>query len=107
MDKYSPLFYALTWHQEAVADNKNYLSLNLARHFPPNTLLHLAANNFKRDEMIHILREALAIGKINIFVLRGGNLFSVRFFHNSDNQQSSLDLGFVNEYFNFKIYPRD
>jgi len=82
MDKYSPLFYALTWHEEAVADNKNYLSLNLARYFPPNTLLHLAANNLKRDEVIHILRKALAIGKINIFALRGGNLFS---FQNSNN----------------------
>lgn len=73
LDKYSPLFYALTWHEEAAVGKRNYLPLNLAEDFPPNTLLHLAARSFKRDEMSDVLRKALAAGIINIFALRGGN----------------------------------
>jgi len=73
MEKYSPLFYAITWHNEAASDNNGYLPLDLAENFPPNTLLHLAAKGLKRDEVVYILRKALAIGIINIFALRGGN----------------------------------
>ncbi|EZA62342.1 Methylenetetrahydrofolate reductase [Ooceraea biroi] len=74
MGKYSPLFYALTWHEEAPADTENYLPLNLLENFPSNTLLHLAAKSFKRDEVIRISRKALALGTINVFALRGDSL---------------------------------
>ncbi|KYN27792.1 Methylenetetrahydrofolate reductase [Trachymyrmex cornetzi] len=45
MEEYSPLFYALTWHNEAASDNDGYLPLDLAENFPANTLLHLAAKD--------------------------------------------------------------
>ncbi|XP_032674176.1 methylenetetrahydrofolate reductase isoform X2 [Odontomachus brunneus] len=71
MDKYSPLFYALTWHNEEVFANKNYLPLEVLENFPSNTLLHLAANGLRRDEIVSILRRALSRGIINIFALQG------------------------------------
>ncbi|XP_011699553.1 PREDICTED: methylenetetrahydrofolate reductase isoform X2 [Wasmannia auropunctata] len=74
MEEYSPLFYALTWHNEATSDNDGYLPLDLAKNFPPNTLLHLAARSLKRDEVMHILKKALAFGIVNIFALRGDSL---------------------------------
>ncbi|KYQ56114.1 Methylenetetrahydrofolate reductase [Trachymyrmex zeteki] len=74
MEEYSPLFYALTWHNEAASDNDGYLPLDLAENFPPNTLLHLAAKDLKRDEVVYILKKALAFGIINIFALRGDSL---------------------------------
>ncbi|KYM94164.1 Methylenetetrahydrofolate reductase [Cyphomyrmex costatus] len=45
MEEYSPLFYALTWHNEAASDNDSYLPLDLVENFPLNTLLHLAAKD--------------------------------------------------------------
>ncbi|XP_018050214.1 PREDICTED: methylenetetrahydrofolate reductase [Atta colombica] len=74
MEEYSPLFYALTWHNEATSNNDGYLPLDLAENFPANTLLHLAAKGLKRDEVIYILKKALAFGIINIFALRGDSL---------------------------------
>ncbi|XP_072762449.1 methylenetetrahydrofolate reductase (NADPH) [Anoplolepis gracilipes] len=74
MDKYSPLFYALTWHNEEASGNDSYLPLDLVKHFPSNTLLHLAAKGLKRDQVIHILRKALGFGIINIFALQGDSL---------------------------------
>ncbi|XP_011869750.1 PREDICTED: methylenetetrahydrofolate reductase isoform X2 [Vollenhovia emeryi] len=71
MEEYSPLFYALTWHNEAASSNDSYLPLDLAENFPPNTLLHLAAKGLKRDEVVRILRKILALGIVNIFALRG------------------------------------
>ncbi|XP_050454090.1 methylenetetrahydrofolate reductase isoform X1 [Cataglyphis hispanica] len=71
MDKYSPLFYALTWHNEGTSSSDNYLPLDLVEIFPSNTLLHLAAKGLKRDEVVRILRKALAFGIINIFALQG------------------------------------
>lgn len=73
MEEYSPLFYALTWHNETASSSDSYLPLDLMENFPPNTLLHLAAKGLKRDEVIHILRKILALGIVNIFALRGGN----------------------------------
>lgn len=73
MDKYSPLFYALTWHNEGASGNDSYFPLDLVENFPSNTLLHLAAKGLKRDEVVRILRKALAFGIINIFALQGGN----------------------------------
>lgn len=73
LEEYSPLFYALTWHNEAASDNDSYLPLDLVENFPPNTLLHLAAKGLKRDEVVRILRKTLALGIVNIFALRGGN----------------------------------
>ncbi|XP_029178925.1 methylenetetrahydrofolate reductase-like isoform X2 [Nylanderia fulva] len=75
MDKYSPLFYALTWHNEETSSNDSYLPLDLVKNFPSNTLLHLAAKDLKRDEVVRILKEALACGIINIFALQGDSLF--------------------------------
>jgi len=74
MEEYSPLFYALTWHNESASSNDGYLPLNLVENFPPNTLLHLAAKGLKRNEVICILRKALALGIVNIFALRGDSL---------------------------------
>lgn len=71
MDKYS-LFYSLTWHNKAVSNN-DYLPLNLAKNLPSNTLLHLTAKGFKRNQIIQILRKALDLSIINIFALQGGN----------------------------------
>lgn len=78
MDELSPLFYALTWHNKVASSNDNYLPLDLAVNLlPPNTLLHLAANGLKRDNVVCILRKALASGIVNIFALQGGNFFIV------------------------------
>ncbi|GAB1867601.1 Methylenetetrahydrofolate reductase [Camponotus japonicus] len=75
MDKYSPLFYALTWHkEEGVFSNHSYLPLELVENFPSNTLLHLAAKGLKRDKVVCILKKALAFGIINIFALQGDSL---------------------------------
>lgn len=86
MDKYSPLFYALTWHNEGVSSgDENYLPLEVLENFPSNTLLHLAAKGLRRDEVISILKRALSRGIINIFALQGGNIsliFSVLIFNN-------------------------
>ncbi|XP_029668550.1 methylenetetrahydrofolate reductase-like isoform X1 [Formica exsecta] len=71
MDKYLPLFYALTWHNEGASGSNNYLPLDLVKNFPSNTLLHLAAKDLKRDEVVCILKKALAFGIINIFALQG------------------------------------
>lgn len=73
MDKYSPLFYALTWHNDALAGNNDYLPLDVAEHFPGNTLFHLAAKGLMRSEVADILRRALARGMTNVFALQGGN----------------------------------
>ncbi|XP_035741035.1 methylenetetrahydrofolate reductase-like isoform X4 [Vespa mandarinia] len=40
MDKYSPVFYALTWHTKNVINS--YLSLDIVEQFPSPTLLHVA-----------------------------------------------------------------
>ncbi|XP_011068360.1 PREDICTED: methylenetetrahydrofolate reductase isoform X1 [Acromyrmex echinatior] len=74
MEEYAPLFYALTWHNKATSDNDGYLPLDLVENFPANTLLHLAAKSLKRDEVIYILKKAIAFGIINIFALRGDSL---------------------------------
>lgn len=79
LDKYSPLFYALTWHNEGVSSNDSYLPLDLVENFPSNTLLHLAAKSLKRDEVVYILKKALAFGIINIFALQGGNFQNLYF----------------------------
>ncbi|XP_070157168.1 methylenetetrahydrofolate reductase (NADPH) [Polyergus mexicanus] len=71
MDKYSPLFYALTWHNKETSGSNNYLPLDLVKNFPSNTLLHLAAKGLKRDEVVRILKKALTFGIINIFALQG------------------------------------
>ncbi|XP_020296463.1 methylenetetrahydrofolate reductase [Pseudomyrmex gracilis] len=73
MDKYLPLFYSLTWHDKAVS-NDDYLPLNVAKSLSSNTLLHLTAKGFKRNQIIQILRKALDLGIINIFALRGDSL---------------------------------
>lgn len=72
MEEHLPLFYALTWHNEAASSNDSYLPLDLVESFPPNTLLHLAAKGLKRDEVVRILEKTLALGIVNIFALRGG-----------------------------------
>lgn len=77
MDKYSPLFYALTWHNEGVSSDENNLPLKVLENFPNNTLLHLAAKSLRRDEVIRILKRALSHGIINIFALQGGNVLSI------------------------------
>ncbi|KAG7212733.1 hypothetical protein KM043_013000 [Ampulex compressa] len=69
MNKYSPLFYALTWHTKNVHDN--YLPLHLIEMFPRNTLLHLAAKGLTYSDVNIILSKALLIGIKNIFVLQG------------------------------------
>ncbi|XP_012217058.2 methylenetetrahydrofolate reductase (NADPH) [Linepithema humile] len=75
MDKFSPLFYALTWHNKAASSNNSYLPLDLAENLlPPNTLLHLAVKGLKREEVIYILKKALASGIVNIFALQGDSL---------------------------------
>lgn len=78
MDKFSPLFYALTWHDKAASSNDSYLPLDLAQNLlPSNVLLHLIAKDLKRDDVVCILRKALASGIVNIFALQGGNIFII------------------------------
>ncbi|XP_050587890.1 methylenetetrahydrofolate reductase [Bombus affinis] len=68
MNKYHPLFYALTWHKN---DMKDYLSLDIINILPNNTLLHLIAKDLTSTDVKIILKEALEHGIRNIFVLRG------------------------------------
>lgn len=108
MDKYSPLFYALTWHkEEGVFSNHSYLPLELVENFPSNTLLHLAAKGLKRDKVVCILKKALAFGIINIFALQGGNfqnLYSFNFFNPLVNvSRQKLNSKFVKKFFLSKI----
>lgn len=71
MNKYHPLFYALTWH--VTKRTKDYLSLDIFDTLPSNTLVHLIANVLTITEVKIILKKALDCGIHNIFVLRGGN----------------------------------
>ncbi|KAK2578032.1 hypothetical protein KPH14_008449 [Odynerus spinipes] len=64
MDKYSPAFYALTWHTKSV-------TLDAVEKFPSNTLLHLAAKGLKRCNVEIILKRVHALGIRNIFALQG------------------------------------
>lgn len=99
MDKYSPLFYALTWHNEGASGSNNYLPLDLVKNFPSNTLLHLAAKDLKRDEVVRILKKALAFGIINIFALQGGNFFIINFVNPLEHLiNKNLNSKFTNFY---------
>nr|XP_033325122.1 methylenetetrahydrofolate reductase isoform X2 [Megalopta genalis]XP_033325123.1 methylenetetrahydrofolate reductase isoform X2 [Megalopta genalis] len=69
MNKYHPLFYSLTWKMKD--EINNYLSLEVLDQFPNNTLLHLTICFLTRADILFILKKALDIGVINIFVLRG------------------------------------
>ncbi|XP_053970979.1 methylenetetrahydrofolate reductase (NADPH) isoform X1 [Hylaeus volcanicus] len=69
INKYRPLFYALTWHTKNMA--KDYPSLEVIRQFPSNTILHIVIGNLTRADILIILKKALDSGVINIFVLRG------------------------------------
>ncbi|XP_076642683.1 methylenetetrahydrofolate reductase (NADPH) isoform X1 [Halictus rubicundus] len=68
MNKYRPLFYALTCKMK---DTTNYLSLDVLDQFPNNTVFHLIISNFSRADVLSILKKALNVGVTNIFVLRG------------------------------------
>lgn len=70
MNKYHPLFYALTTHTKN--KTKHYEFLKLTDIFPNNVLLHLIANNLTRADAKSILEEALKCGIRNVFALRGG-----------------------------------
>ncbi|XP_018405068.1 PREDICTED: methylenetetrahydrofolate reductase [Cyphomyrmex costatus] len=94
MEEYSPLFYALTWHNEAASDNDSYLPLDLVENFPLNTLLHLAAKGLKRDEVVYILKKALTFGIINIFALRGDSLSE-----NGDFEHAADLVAFIRQRF--------
>ncbi|XP_011642777.1 methylenetetrahydrofolate reductase [Pogonomyrmex barbatus] len=94
MEEYSPLFYALTWHNEAASSKDSYLPLDLVKNFPSNTLLHLAAKGLKRDEVLLILRKALAFGIINIFALQGDSLSE-----NGDFEHAADLVAFIRKQF--------
>ncbi|XP_015172530.1 PREDICTED: methylenetetrahydrofolate reductase, partial [Polistes dominula] len=66
MNKYSPVFYALAWSATNL-----YLSLNIVKQFPPNTLLHVAVKGLKRCNVEAILKKAYNLGIRNIFALLG------------------------------------
>ncbi|XP_017791331.1 PREDICTED: methylenetetrahydrofolate reductase-like [Habropoda laboriosa] len=69
MDKYRPLFYALTWHTKNEVNDSLYLDIfNIVSN---NTLIHLIANNLTRADVRFILKKAFDYGIRNIFVLRG------------------------------------
>ncbi|XP_078050828.1 uncharacterized protein LOC144477196 isoform X2 [Augochlora pura] len=70
LNKYRPLFYSLTWKTKDAINN--YLSLEVLEQFPKNTVLHLIICSLTRADILFILKKALDIGVINIFVLRGG-----------------------------------
>ncbi|XP_043679639.1 methylenetetrahydrofolate reductase [Vespula pensylvanica] len=72
MDKYSPLFYALTWHSKGLINS--YLSLDIVEQFPSRTLLHLAAKGLKRCNVEMILKRAYNLGIRNIFALQGDSI---------------------------------
>ncbi|XP_012523587.1 methylenetetrahydrofolate reductase isoform X2 [Monomorium pharaonis] len=93
MEEYSPLFYALTWHNEATSNNEDYL-LDLMENFPPHTLLHLVAKSLKRDDVVHILKKALALGIVNIFAIRGDSLSK-----SGDFEHASDLVAFIREQF--------
>lgn len=80
MSRYSPLFYAFTCHHNTSICNKNYyLPLDLIKSFSGNNiLLHLTATDYKRNEIIDILRRAVTSGITNIFALQGGK--SINYF---------------------------
>ncbi|XP_043493953.1 methylenetetrahydrofolate reductase [Polistes fuscatus] len=72
MDKYSPVFYALTWNTKSATNF--YLPLNIVKQFPPNTLLHVAAKGLKRCNVEAILKTAYNLGIRNIFALLGDSI---------------------------------
>ncbi|XP_034183177.2 methylenetetrahydrofolate reductase (NADPH) [Osmia lignaria lignaria] len=72
MNKYHPLFYALTSHTKN--KTKHYEFLKLTDTFPNNVLLHLIANNLTRTDAKSILEEALKCGIRNVFALRGDSI---------------------------------
>ncbi|KAL0133394.1 hypothetical protein PUN28_000852 [Cardiocondyla obscurior] len=98
MEKYSPLFYALTWHNEEASNDDSYLPLDLVESFPSNTLLHLAAKDLKRDEVARILKKAFALGIINIFALRGDSSSG-----NGDFEHAADLVAFIREQFGNKF----
>lgn len=72
MNKYHPLFYALTW-KHMKNEIKNYLSSDIYNIFPNNILLHLTSNDLTSNDVKIILKKTLDRGIRNIFVLKGGN----------------------------------
>ncbi|XP_014477208.1 PREDICTED: methylenetetrahydrofolate reductase [Dinoponera quadriceps] len=95
MDKYSPLFYALTWHvNEGVSGNKNYAPLEILKNLPNNTLLHLAAKGLRRDEVVSILEKALTLEIVNIFALQGDSSSG-----DGDFVHASELVAFIREHF--------
>ncbi|XP_015600129.1 methylenetetrahydrofolate reductase isoform X1 [Cephus cinctus] len=72
----SPLFYTISWHPNIAG--KEHASTDLIKILPNNTLLHLVGRSLNKENLINILKTALACGKINIFALRGGKcIFSL------------------------------
>ncbi|XP_076687303.1 methylenetetrahydrofolate reductase (NADPH) isoform X2 [Andrena cerasifolii] len=78
MDKYRPLFYALTWHAKGTTNNCP--SLELIDKFPSNTVLHLIVSDLTRADVLNILKKALDCGVNNIFALRGDSTTASRDF---------------------------
>ncbi|XP_012280951.1 methylenetetrahydrofolate reductase [Orussus abietinus] len=70
-----PLFYALPSHHGVLKCN-SCDSLKLIASLPNNTLLHLVANNLKKNNVKKLLDEALLCGKMNILALRGDAPFN-------------------------------
>ncbi|XP_043804245.1 methylenetetrahydrofolate reductase 1 isoform X2 [Apis laboriosa] len=69
MNKYHPLFYALTW-KHMKNEIKNYLSSDMYNVFPNNILLHLTSNDLTCNDVKIILKKTLDRGIRNIFVLK-------------------------------------
>ncbi|XP_076754404.1 5,10-methylenetetrahydrofolate reductase isoform X2 [Xylocopa sonorina] len=69
MNKYHPLFYALT---SSIKNRTQYhSSLDMFNKLPSNTLLHLPINDLTETDVQTILNKALDCGIHNIFALRG------------------------------------
>ncbi|XP_012257772.1 methylenetetrahydrofolate reductase [Athalia rosae] len=66
-----PLFYSITWHGRNQLLMENQSSLKYFLKFPNITLLHLTARGLNKQDVMHVLKSALDVGKTNIFALRG------------------------------------
>ncbi|XP_011495922.1 PREDICTED: methylenetetrahydrofolate reductase, partial [Ceratosolen solmsi marchali] len=70
-ERCAPAFYALTWYEKGVIPSEPFSTLKIAENFPGNVLLHCAARGLKYADVEKILRRALELDIVNIFVLQG------------------------------------